>query len=253
MILKDGGRDVDMADMVDMANKVNKVDTVEGREQDNAENQAEGRPRSATVSSARRRPQRRRIVAAWSLLAVVLLLLLGVSVELRRRAYRPLPPVPTPTRAPSPLPTATLTPTPTATATPTLISTAWLVVSAPTVPPTPRPTPRPTRRRGPQPTPTIAECVEFTWNASHNRAALGQVLVDIDVRNRCQRQLEPLEVWFWVGGYRDGALAGSTSGHLYDPVRPNDIEQVLIALPGSLTWFDHIEVHLIKPGASVPP
>lgn len=71
---------------------------------------------------------------------------------------------------------------------------------------------------------------------------LGRILVDVQLENRCGRDLAPLEVWFWVGGYRNGELVQSVSGHPFDPIARDGEGRASIVLPGSMDWYDRIEV-----------
>jgi hypothetical protein len=73
--------------------------------------------------------------------------------------------------------------------------------------------------------------------------SLGRILVDVRLENRCGRDLTPLEVWFWVGGYRHGELVQSVSGHPFDPIARDGEGKASIVLPGSIDWYDRIEVY----------
>jgi hypothetical protein len=97
------------------------------------------------------------------------------------------------------------------------------------------------------PTPRPSECVVVRWSASTMAAPLGQILVDIEASNRCGRDLEGIAVWFLVEGYRNGALVQSVRGHLFDPLRDGDDGHATIALPGSVDWYDRIEVRVLDP------
>lgn len=121
--------------------------------------------------------------------------------------------------------------------------------------PTPAPTPPPTeaapaQRPRPTPTPDVSECVAVQYSASMLAAAPGQVLVDIRAANRCGRDLGPLDVWFWVAGYRNGELVQSVRGHPFDAIPRDGEADVHIALPGSIDWYDRLEVRVIRPGSS---
>jgi hypothetical protein len=78
---------------------------------------------------------------------------------------------------------------------------------------------------------------------------LGRILVDVRLENRCGRDLTPLEVWFWVGGYRHGELVQSVSGHPFDPIARDGEGKASIVLPGSIDWYDRIEVRPMPPDA----
>lgn len=116
--------------------------------------------------------------------------------------------------------------------------------------PTPSPTPpeeEPTPRPGPSPTPEVPECVTLTYEAGIHPGTVGGILVDVRLQNRCGRDLGPLEVWFWVGGFREGALVQSVRGHPFDAIPRNGEGKAAIVLPGSIDWYDRIEVQLIAP------
>jgi hypothetical protein len=123
------------------------------------------------------------------------------------------------------------------------------------VTPSPTPTPTPTEaarvgRPGPTATPEVSGCVTAQYSASMLAAAPGQVLVDIRAANRCGRDLGPLDVWFWVAGYRNGELVQSVRGHPFDSIPRDGEADVHIALPGSIDWYDHLEVRVIRPDPS---
>lgn len=147
-------------------------------------------------------------------------------------------------------PTATASPTgrpPTPTATPTALemASAWITVEPmPTDTPTPLPTATPRPPRRPTPTPTAAQCVSLRWSASQSTATLGQVLISAELTNHCDRDLQPLEVWVSVAGYRQGALVQTAHGHPFDVITPSHSEDVTIGLPGSLDWYDHLSVEV---------
>jgi hypothetical protein len=115
----------------------------------------------------------------------------------------------------------------------------------------PMPTPleqEPTRRPGPSPTPEASECVALRYSAGVLPGTLGQILVDIRAENRCGRDLGPLDVWFWVGGYRQGDLIQSVRGHPFDPIPQGGEGKAAIVLPGSIDWYDRIDVWVVSPG-----
>jgi len=78
---------------------------------------------------------------------------------------------------------------------------------------------------------------------------LGQILVDVRLENRCGRDLGPFDVWFWVGGYREGDLIETVRGHPFDPIPREGQGNAAIVLPGSIDWYDRIDVQVIAPGA----
>lgn len=94
----------------------------------------------------------------------------------------------------------------------------------------------------------MAECVTLRYSADVLPGTLGQILVDIRLENRCERDLGPLDVWFWVGGYRQGDLVQSVRGHPFDPIARGAEGRASIVLPGSIDWYDRIDVHLMGPG-----
>jgi hypothetical protein len=119
--------------------------------------------------------------------------------------------------------------------------------------PTPSPTAReeePTIRPEPSPTPETPECVAVSYSAGVVPGTLGGVLIDIRAENRCGRDLGPLDVWFWVGGYRNGDLVQTVRGHPFDPIQRDGEGKATIVLPGSLDWYDRIEVRVIATGAA---
>ncbi len=199
------------------------------------------------VTSTARRPHRPRLrslelaIAASALVAVLIVLT-------HHESGTPAPPVgdvatTTPTPTPDPSPTSTPP-------SPALVEEQgpWVVAAAPTLAPTPAP-PRAepdTRRRVPTPTPAVSQCLTARWSAGQSAAAWGQVLVTIDVANRCGRILEPTEMGFWIAGYRRGALVQTASGHAFQRLYPDRSETVIIALPGSIDWYDRITVTVME-------
>ncbi|MGE5235192.1 MAG: hypothetical protein ACM3O7_02440 [Acidobacteriota bacterium] len=115
--------------------------------------------------------------------------------------------------------------------------------------PTAMASPSPTRPARPTatPTPALSECIAIRWSASTAAAPLGQILVDVDASNRCGRDLDAMAVWFLVEGFRGGALVQSVRGHLFDPLRDGDEGHATIVLPGSLDWYDRVEVRVLDP------
>jgi hypothetical protein len=186
----------------------------------------------------------------WVLIAVLVLAigLLWVARQ-RRGPASPQPAPPTPLRtdeAARPSPTAVATSTPEA----PLVRRSTVVLpweSEPTQSPTP-PEEEPTPRPGPPPTPEVPECVALTYETGVLPGTLGGILVDVRLENRCGRDLGPLEVWFWVGGFRQGDLVQSVRGHPFDPIARGHEGKASIVLPGSIDWYDRIEVHVIRPG-----
>jgi hypothetical protein len=183
---------------------------------------------------------------------VVVAVLAIVVLWLAHRSQRPTP---LPPRA-TPEPTATVPiPSPTAEPSPapepaveghTSVVVAWRREPTPTASPSP-PSEEPTARPGPSPTPEVAQCLAVRYSTSMIASAPGQVLVDIQAENRCGRDLRPLDVWFWVAGYRQGDLIQSVRGHPFDAIPKRGDGEVVIALPGSIDWYDHIEVRVVQP------
>jgi hypothetical protein len=150
------------------------------------------------------------------------------------------------TVAPAATPTTTATPappTPTATPTPGDQRSAWIDIAPVEPSPTPSPTwpPRRPRQRRPTATP-VRDCVELRWTAGQVFSRPVHVAVEIDARNRCPRDLEPTEVRFTITGYRDGGQVQSVQGFAFNPLRRGFVEHVTIGLPGSMDWYDVIEV-----------
>jgi len=106
--------------------------------------------------------------------------------------------------------------------------------------PTPKPTPRPT-------TP-VSHCVEASSSTSISPAAPGLVLVEVTARNYCGRVLAPVDVWFRVTGYRHGAVVHTVMGHSFDPIAVGDRAVTVIGLPGSIDWYDRIDVQVLGSG-----
>jgi hypothetical protein len=74
-------------------------------------------------------------------------------------------------------------------------------------------------------------------------------MVDVRASNHCGRDLGPLEVWFRVSGYRQGDLVQSVLGHPFDPLPRDGETEVHIVLPGSIDWYDRIEVQVTPPSS----
>lgn len=200
---------------------------------------------SHDVPAGRRGPSGR-IFTAAVVVAALLLLVLMVR-DAGRRSSLPPPRIPGPphrTVASGPLPTSL--PTPTATVIPVQRSRVvlpWQPESTPTEAPWPT-EPAPPRRAEAKPTESVERCVAIDWRSSLSLAAPGQVLIDIDAHNGCGRDLAALEVWFEVSGFHQGALVRSVTGHLFDPLYRGGDGHATIALPGSIDWYDTIEVTL---------
>jgi hypothetical protein len=219
-----------------------------------------GRDRVARALAVgrRRQPHRSRGNARALLLAFVAVALLALAVLslLRRDSATHVHAIPSahPTRRaaahPSPSPTETVRREPAWEKT-----TAYVYVWPPPAPEpsatvTPafdeEPTPPPARAAAPTPAP--ADCVTFTFAASPSPVSLAHVLVEIRARNRCGRDLAPLELWFEAAGFRHGDLVQSVRGHPFETLGRDDEQRVLLALPGSLDWYDEVRVRTVTPG-----
>ncbi len=200
------------------------------------------------ASSGERRPRRTLPLGTRiaTLTALLLLILLAVF-QIARLRHHP-PPVVAEPLAPSSTPTATSprrppTPTPT----PIEMASDWVVIqpeATRTPTPLPTPTPAPEQPRLPTSTPTVAQCVGLRSSASQSSITLGQVLISAELTNHCGRELQPLEVWVSVAGYRQGALVQTAYGHPFDVLTPGHSEEVTIGLPGSLDWYDRVTVEV---------
>ncbi len=204
--------------------------------------------RMSRITSARRRPPPGGRLALV-LSSAVLLAILGMMV-LGRRPQEPPPPPPTPFSSPQ---APTETPAPTAapgTPTPTP-SPGWVRVEGSTFVEFSRPSPASSPTPRPRPTPSPAEtrlsdCVVIeSSSARQSTAAWGQILVEVEIANHCGRDLAPLEVWLEVAGYRDGAVARAVRGHPFEELWDGNSAEVIIGLPGSLDWYDRIEVRVL--------
>jgi hypothetical protein len=151
--------------------------------------------------------------------------------------------------AAQPAPVVSSMPTALADPTPTTQTLSVVVPFAPEPTPgwTPRPTPTP---RTPTPTPPPSQCLELEWWISEGAAPLGSTLIDVEVTNRCGRDLDGMQVWFEVTGYRGGGVYQSVRGHLFDPLRAGRQGSTGLLLPCSTDWCDEIEVRVVDP---LPP
>lgn len=180
--------------------------------------------------------------------AVVFVLLLLNANRVERRS--PEPPAagaatrPAPTAPPKTPATPAPTPSPTPAPTPPLETSRFVVpveaTPEPTATPTPEPTPTP-------PAPPATSCVEATWRAFDSPAVLGEVLVEITATSHCGRDLEPLEVWFRVSTFQNGALIHTREGHPFDPLHRDRQVKATIVVPGAVSLYDHIDVEVTAP------
>ncbi len=162
--------------------------------------------------------------------------------------------VPQPTPTPTPLPVVAVaptvaapSPTPTHGAVEEVEDTVWIPLDTPT--PTPRPPfpPLPARRSQWPRRGDPLDCLHYTAHARQSVAAWGQILFDIELENECGRDFEPLEIWFEITGYREGAVVQSVRGHPFFQVEAGHSEHLTIGLPGSLDWYDDVEVRILPP------
>jgi hypothetical protein len=175
-----------------------------------------------------------------------------VVFEIRRQNAATEAPVPAAAAQlePTPAPSATDRSKPSSASTPTATPEPhlgeWFKIASPTATPWPTmpiiPTPTiPAATR----TPSLGDCLPFRWTAIQHFSGFAQVLVEIEVTNQCGRTLDANDVWFLVSGYRDGGLVQTARGHLFDELRPRGTGLVAIGLPGSIDWYDVIEVRVI--------
>lgn len=197
---------------------------------------------SFRISSARRRgPGDSLAVRAALGLALVLVALIAF------RAYRPPKPdlviPPTPVPSPTTAPVATRTSTPTA----ALVAAGSQWVDATLMlPPSPTPTMPPLVAAEPtralQPTPSVSQCVRFSFTTVQTFIPSAQVKVDIRVDNRCPYDLGPDNLWFEITGWRDGGRVQTARGHPFSTIRRGRSGDLAIGLPGSADWYDRIDV-----------
>jgi hypothetical protein len=76
---------------------------------------------------------------------------------------------------------------------------------------------------------------------------LGQLLVEIRVRNDCGRVLEALDVMFRADAMHGGDVIYTGQGNVLERLYPGSVRTVTIALPGSTGSFDRVEVTPINP------
>ena len=197
--------------------------------------------RGYRTSSARRGGGSGLLVVA-SLIVVLLAVVLAVLHE----EEEPAPPLPTPTSASAPEDIATTTPVATVLVEET---SEWIVVDVPTATSTPWPTAPPTQspttRPMPSPTPLPSECVIFRWTARQVFRPSAQVMVEIDITNRCNRDFGSLNLWFEITGWRNGEWIQSVRGHPFESISRGRGGIVTIGLPGSIDWYDEITVEVV--------
>jgi hypothetical protein len=146
-------------------------------------------------------------------------------------------------------PTAPPPPTATPTATPQTLSVVVPLLPEPE--PTPTWAPRPTATpRVPTPTPLPSQCLDLEWWIGEGAAPLGSTLVEVEVSNRCGRDLDGMQVWFEVTGYLGGGIYQSVRGHLFEELRAGRQGSTGVVLPCSTDWCDEIAVRVVDP---LPP
>ncbi|MFV2072892.1 MAG: hypothetical protein ACC742_09615, partial [Thermoanaerobaculales bacterium] len=194
--------------------------------------------RGFRVSSARRGGGNRPSLLFVAVAAIFLLT--AFLVLLPRQEEAPPPPLP---QAPTTTPSQSPSPTPTALSIEQ--RSGWVVTSYPAPTPTPWPTAPPAVRPSPRPTPLISECVTYSWTSIQVFRPSVHVKVDINVVNRCSRDLSSLDLWFEITGWREGDLIQSVRGHPFEGVRRGFSTDLAIGLPGSIDWYDEITVEII--------
>ena len=193
------------------------------------------------LSSARRPGPKDNPVLPLAVVLVALTIILIVVFAVKHdKPAEEAPLEPTPTQAP------TITPVPSATPTPGMVKdgSGWVDATL-VLPPSPTPTMPalmevPTR--APRPTPRISQCAEFRWSAVQVFSPSAQVKIDLRVNNRCPYDLGPGNLWFDITGWRDGARVQSARGAPFETIRRGRSGDLSIGLPGSLDWYDEIEV-----------
>jgi hypothetical protein len=198
-------------------------------------------PPTIRMTSARRRGPKNNPVLPFAVVLVFLTIVLVVTFAVRDQD--PAPGIPTSedlTATPSPSPTPTETPTPGF----VKEQSGWIDATV-VLPPSPTPTmlvfvPAPTR--APRPTPRISECADYRWSTIQVFTPSAQVKVDIRVTNRCPYDLGPANLWFDITGWRDDARVQSVRGNPFETIRRGRSGDLSIGLPGSLDWYDEIEV-----------
>jgi hypothetical protein len=197
---------------------------------------------SYRLSSARRRgPGDSPVVRVAMVLAIVLGALVAVRMMQQSEPEIVVPPTPIPSPTATPGPTRTPTPTATLIAAGSQWVDATLLIPPSPTPPALRPAaPEPTR--APRPTPSISQCTAFSFTTIQTFTPSAQVKVDIRVDNRCPYDLGPDNLWFEITGWRDGSWVQSVRGHPFETIRRGHRGDLAIGLPGSLDWYDEIEV-----------
>jgi hypothetical protein len=193
------------------------------------------------LHSARRGGPRSSPVLVIAVLAVIAVIALVALVSSRNEPTTTTA-APSPSPTPSPLPTAPPSPTPTSG--PVKEASGWLDAEV-VLPPSPTPTYPPLEvvpTRAPQPTPSISQCAAYRFSTVQVFTPSAQVKVEIRVDNRCPYDLGPSNLVFEITGWRDGGRIQSVRGVPFETIRRGRWGDLSIGLPGSLDWYDEIEV-----------
>jgi hypothetical protein len=196
-------------------------------------------PGSYRLSTARRTVRRDSPVLVVSVLGVIAVMILVAVFAVRESDDEPVvAATATPTANPASTPTVTTTPRPRRN------QSGWVdatVVMPPTATPTmPIIEAFPTRQ--PRPTPSISQCAAYRFSTVQVFSPSAQVKVDIRVDNRCPYDLGPENLLFEITGWRDGARVQTVRGVPFEAIRRGRWGDLSIGLPGSLDWYDEIEV-----------
>jgi len=198
-------------------------------------------PSSYRLSSARRPGPKDNFVLPMAVISVIAIIALIVTFAVRTKDTGPDDSPP-----PTPIPTSSPVPAPTVTPTPSLVKqeSEWVdatLVLPPTLTPTmPALVALPTR--APKPTPRISQCADYRWSTLQVFSPSAQVKVDIRVTNRCPYVLGANNLIFEITGWRDGARVQSVRGIPFETIRRGRTGDLSIGLPGSLDWYNEIEV-----------
>ncbi len=97
----------------------------------------------------------------------------------------------------------------------------------------------------PTPTPLLSECVLYRWTARQVFLPSAQVMIEIDITNRCNRDLDQMDLWFDITGWRNGQWIQNVRGHPFEKIGRGRGGTVTIGLPGSIDWYDEIVVEIV--------
>lgn len=67
-------------------------------------------------------------------------------------------------------------------------------------------------------------------------------MVEIQVTNRCDKDLTPDDLWFEACGFRDGGLVQQARARPFEGARKQGRVTLAFDLPGSVDWYDEIKV-----------